>query len=127
MPKRKTPQQKSRFLQGIERGMSVVAAADRAGCHRTTPYVWEDNDPEFAQAWDKVRERKPRMIVDTAQDLALEGDTFMLRFLINRYDKRAATEETATIGEISILTAEAPSDDLSDDSPVADFITIETN
>jgi len=126
MPRRNTDQKKKRFLHGIERDMSVTDATQYAGVDRTTPYTWEDSDPSFARDWAKVRDMKPRMLIDTAQDLAMEGSEFMLRFLINRYDKQAANQETASIGEISILSAEAPSDELTDDSPIADFLTIET-
>lgn len=125
MPRRNTDKKKSRFLQAILRNRNVREATEYAGVDRTTPYTWENDDPQFAKAWAKTREIRLRQLTDTAVDLALEGSEFMLRFLINRYDKKSATEETATIGEIAILSAEAPSDELSDDSPIADFITIE--
>ena len=125
MPRRNTDQKKRRFLLAIERGMFVSQAAQYASVDRTTPYVWETSDPEFSQSWSRSREIRLRQLTDTAMDLALDGSEFMLRFLINRHDKRATNEEAATIGEISIQTAEAPSDELPTDSPVSDFLTFE--
>ena len=109
MPKRTTDRSKHRFLQAIDRGMSVVDATAHAGVDRTTPYTWELTDPEFAALWSHVRNSRLRQLVDSSMDFALEGDTAMMRFLINRLDKSLRTA-TPTVGEIIITAQEVPPD-----------------
>ena len=69
MPRRNTAQKKTRFLDAIERGQSVVEASDHATVDRTTPYKWEIADPDFAESWAIVRNIRLRQLPDTAMDL----------------------------------------------------------
>ncbi len=123
MPRRNTDRKKTRFLEAIQRTLSVTDAADHAGVDRTTPYAWEAVDPAFAQAWAKVRDIRLRQLTDTAMDLALEGDGPLIRFLITRFDRAAASQEAQTIGEIAIIPFQEP--DI--DGPIPEFITIEAS
>jgi len=89
--------------------MSVVDATAHAGVNRTTPYTWETADPDFARIWAAIRSYRLRQLTDIALDTALEGDTNMMRFLINRYDK-STRDQVRTIGEILITTQEKAHD-----------------
>lgn len=121
MPRRTTDTKKKKFLDAQERALSVGDSARHAGVSRGTPYQWENDDEKFNQAWAKVREIRLEMLDDTAMDQALEGDGFMLRFLINRYDRQKANQAVETIGEIMIIPAGEPT---SEDGP-HEFVTLE--
>jgi len=119
MPRRDTPAKKARFLVGVARLPYVSKAAEYAGVDRTTPYTWEMEDDDFADEWAKVRELRMPQLVDTAMDVALEGQVDMLKFLITRYDKQEASRERTHVVEIEMVGV-----DPNDDAP-GEFITIE--
>ena len=50
MPISETTSNKARFIEAIEHGYSVLAAASYAGVTRTLPYKWQKNDPALAAA-----------------------------------------------------------------------------
>jgi len=97
----------------------VTKAADYAGVDRTTPYTWEAEDADFAEEWEKVREIRDHQLLDTAMDVALEGQVDMLKFLITRYDKQEASREASQVIEIEMVGVDQ------DDEAPGDFITIE--
>ena len=103
MPRRTTAKKKELFLEAQERAVSVLESAKHAGVSRGTPYEWEQSDEQFNSHWSRVQVIRKEMVEDSAYDNALEGDSFMQRFLINREDRRAAKEPIETIGEIMII------------------------
>jgi hypothetical protein len=86
LPKLTNRQKKQRFLNAIERGMSVTAAARHAQVDRTTPYRWEREDSVFRHDWNETRLARIQRLRDVAFDVALEGDAQMIRFLLKRYE-----------------------------------------
>lgn len=82
----RTAERKAAFLEGIHRGMTVQDAADYAQVHRTTPYVWEKRDQQFAETWRNIKTHRLQQLVDTAYDLALKGDVRLIKWLITRYE-----------------------------------------
>ena len=121
MPRRRTEQKKKAFLEAIQRGLYVTDAADHAKVDRTTPYAWEREDKTFRSDWELVRDLRPRQLTDTAMDLALEGDTDMLKFMINRFDRQSVSRERQTVAEIAII----PAKEAEDGQPSPSFITLE--
>jgi hypothetical protein len=77
-----TTESKALFLEGIHRGMTVTKAAKHAHVDRTTPYDWENTDPDFRRHWDEARATRPRMIVDKAFEIGLQGNVPMLKFML---------------------------------------------
>lgn len=102
MPRRDTREKKRRFLDAIERGMTVVAAAEHAGVDRTLPYKWEGADPGFKAQWETARRSRLQALQDTAVDLALAGNVQLLKFLIQRF---GGEDEVAAqgVGEVRII------------------------
>jgi len=86
-----TRDSKAAFLNAIERGLTVAAAARHATVHRTTPYVWEIHDPQFKRDWSECRATRLTQLTDTAFDLAMAGDASLIRYLIDRWN-RVVTE-----------------------------------
>ena len=121
MPRPSTRRKKERFLDGLERDMSIADAARHAKVSRGTPYQWAREDDAFNRAWTAARELRGDMILDAATDNALEGSEFMQRFLINRRDRQVASQQEETVGEIMIISP----DSVDDDGVVHDFITLE--
>jgi hypothetical protein len=91
--KHSTRRQKDRFIEAIERGMTVTDAAKYAGVGRTTPYRWQQEDPVFRRNWENVRLGRLQRLVDTAYDMALEGNVQLIKWLISRYEKTTQTQE----------------------------------
>jgi len=121
MPRRSTARKKERFLDGLERDMTVREAAAHAGVTRGTPYQWAREDDDFNRAWTAAREMRLDMLVDVATDDAMEGDRYLLRYLIDREDRRRAGTQAPTIGEIVIIDGAA----IDEDGEVHDFISLE--
>ncbi len=121
MPRATTKTKKAKFLDGIERDMRVADAARHAKVTRGTPYAWAREDEGFNRAWNVARDSRQDMLVDEATDNALEGDGTMIRFLIERNDRRDASRQEPTIGEIVILGPQ----DIDASSETQAFLTLE--
>ena len=65
---------KAAFLQAVGQGSSVTFAAQAAGIHRRTVYLWRDQDPEFAKAWDEAKEAGADWYEDRLRDQAEVGN-----------------------------------------------------
>jgi hypothetical protein len=120
MPKKgaTTTESKAFFLAAIRRGMKVTQAARYARVDRTTPYDWEATDPAFASTWEAIRAARPRMLVDTAFDVALEGNVAMLRFMIHYQREQRQQHDDPKPIEIRIIRQE-----VQPDGTYKDFIT----
>ena len=83
-----TAKLKQRFIKEIECGSTVGDAALAIGVQRPTLYRWANADPAFADAWDQARNGPiPYLrLLDTACDLAIEGDVELLKFFVERHD-----------------------------------------
>ena len=46
----------AQFLAALSQGLTISAAAESAGVHRTTTYNWYNTSPEFAAAFNEARE-----------------------------------------------------------------------
>ena len=116
MPRPKKPHpsdRKRRFLQGIERGLTVVDAAEYAGwTDRTSPYKAAQTDPEFAAEWEHARQLRLSILRDTTWDRVMSGDTngptvSLIKFLWERFEReernREAQRGQAQIGRIEII------------------------
>ena len=66
---RRTPEGEAKFLQALQAGKSIAAAARAATIGRRTAYDWRDRDPAFAARWDEAYETG----TDALEDLALKG------------------------------------------------------
>jgi hypothetical protein len=53
-------QQMAAFVEALERGETVTAAARAAGCGRSTAYDRRSSDPAFRAAWDEAAEKGSR-------------------------------------------------------------------
>ena len=76
---------KGKFLAAQRMGASITDAADMAGIHRTTPYFWSKQDPEFAQAWRDSRDSLIENLEMQAFHQAMHGDRTLLMFLLKSY------------------------------------------
>ena len=73
---------KRKFLAAQQSGASITDAALIAGVHRTTPYFWRDQDPEFAQAWRDSRDSLIEGLEMEAFQRAAKGNDRLLMFLL---------------------------------------------
>jgi hypothetical protein len=81
-PGRRAELQRAKFLELIASGRSITAAARAAKVSRDSLYRWRNENAEFAAAWDEAREAGLDALEDKARDLAEEGDTKMIIFLL---------------------------------------------
>ena len=90
MPNRKTAKRQQHFIQALERGASISNAARCASVHRSLPYKWAKDDPAFARSWEQARDGHLSLaqLIDLAFDLALQGHTSLMKFLITHYDRQ---------------------------------------
>ena len=117
MPKRNTQAKQRAFLQGIRAGKKVAEVCRQVKLDRTTPYVWSEQDPAFAAAWEAARTSRLLQLQDVAFESAMDGNTHLLKYLLGRYwrDDAGAPQ----VGEIQIIMPGGDSDGSQD------FITIE--
>ena len=50
------PPAQAQFLAAMAQGLTITAAAESAGVHRTTTYNWFNTSPAFAAAFNEARE-----------------------------------------------------------------------
>lgn len=73
---------RERFLDALEAGLSIAAAARAAGVGRQTVYDWRRREPEFGAAWDAAVETGTDRLEDEAHKRALtQSDTLMIFLL----------------------------------------------
>lgn len=91
---RNTAQRQKAFLDAVERGASVSDAAKHAGVARSTVYEWAagEDGAGFKERWELAESKLVRQLRNRAFEVAMEGNTRMLIFLLQHYDK-------ATFGE----------------------------
>lgn len=68
-----TPEKKLAFLAVLAATCNVTASAEAAGIARKTAYEWRDEDPEFAEAWEKAKELGVEALEDEAHRRAFQG------------------------------------------------------
>ena len=76
---------KHTFLAAQKSGASTTDAARIARVHRTTPYFWRDQDPEFAQAWRESRDTLIENLEIEAFQRAAKGNDRLLMFLLKSF------------------------------------------
>lgn len=93
------------FLAALTVGCTVTAAANRAGVHRTTVYVWRGADKEFAAAWDDAYEQGSDHLEDEARRRAVDGVTKPLMY---KGKKCGSIQEYSDTLMITLLKARRP-------------------
>lgn len=68
-----TPLKKKQFLELLRKTRNVSAACRKVGVSRITPYHARETDPEFAQAWDEVKEEHADILEAEAFRRAHDG------------------------------------------------------
>lgn len=63
------------------RNVSKVCIA--MGIHRSTCYVWRDEDAAFGAAWDEIMAARVDDLEDVAFKVAAEGNVRMIMFLLS--------------------------------------------
>jgi AcrR family transcriptional regulator len=69
----KMARKRAKLLTAFGEGLSVAAAAKRAGVGRSTAYEWRSADADFAKAWDEAIEAGTDVLEDEAVRRAVEG------------------------------------------------------
>ena len=90
---------KARFLEAVSRGMTITAAANYAVVDRSMPYKWEQQDPIFREAWQREIHDALHQLTDRAQELAMEGNVQLLKFLIHRLDAQTVLDSATAVGK----------------------------
>jgi hypothetical protein len=80
---------KQRLLKALAKGKSPAWAAEEAGIGRSTAWLWRQNDPEFATAWDEAVAEGVDRLEDEAHRRAVEG-----------YNPRPVYHKGKKVGEI---------------------------
>jgi transcriptional regulator with XRE-family HTH domain len=111
------------IAESVRRGLTLEAAAARAGVHRSTLHRWRnaplDSDDgdllrSLSEAVDGAVAENQAALVDAAFRLALAGDGQMIRFLLERRHGWTATSSES----VASLQAATP------DEPVRYVVTI---
>lgn len=111
------------IAESVRRGLTLEAAAARAGVHRSTLHRWRTADRdsvdgdllrELSEAVDAAVAENQAALVDAAFRLALAGDGQMIRFLLERRHGWTATSSDS----VASLEAATP------DEPVRYVVTI---
>lgn len=95
---------KSRLLAKLATGASISASAKAAAVHRTTYYVWRDDDPEFARLADEAIETGTDILEDSALKQAKTGNTTLMVLLLksrrpDKYKDRSEQQHTGKDGD----------------------------
>lgn len=61
------------FLDVLAETANVSLAAQAAGIHRRTAYVWKDKNAQFAKAWAEAEEKAADTLEEEARRRAVEG------------------------------------------------------
>jgi hypothetical protein len=69
----KTPERDAKFLAAIAKGATVSDACAIAGYSRPVVYVYRNEDPKFAAAWDEANEDAIERMEREADRRAVEG------------------------------------------------------
>lgn len=73
---------KPAFLKALAEHGTVTLAAAAADIARSTAYLERQRDEDFALAWADVEHTVTEQLEKKALDLALDGDTRMIEFLL---------------------------------------------
>ena len=104
------------IAESVRRGLTLEAAAARAGVHRSTLHRWRnaplDSDDgdllrSLSEAVDGAVAENQAALVDAAFRLALAGDGQMIRFLLERRHGWTATSSEA-VGSLQAATPDEP-------------------
>lgn len=115
------------IAESVRRGLTLEAAAARAGVHRSTLHRWRKADPDsddaallqsLSEAVDGAVAENQAALVDAAFRLALAGDGQMIRWLLERRHGWTATPEA-----VNALVAKE-TDWTAPDEPVRYVVTI---
>lgn len=79
---RKRQWSKDAWLAAYEKHGTVTAASKVVGIHRDTAYTARKNDPEFAEAWDKLENAVTEILEKTAVERALDGSDRLMEFML---------------------------------------------
>ena len=91
------PELRAQILDDLSNGVSISAAARRAGIHRSTIHNWIRTDAELAIAVDRARAAQQSSLFDEFQDLASQA-VAVLRDLL---------EQSATPPSVKLRAAQA--------------------
>lgn len=115
----RTPEKRwDAFIEALERGLSVAAAAKAAGVGVRTAYDERHRNEAFALRWHDAIEVGTDLLEDVALQSAKSGDTTALIFLLKarrpeKYRERvdiSAKVETVSSSQIKAIQAAAAAD-----------------
>ncbi|HEY4752910.1 MAG TPA: hypothetical protein VIH37_06460 [Candidatus Limnocylindrales bacterium] len=75
----------AKFLQVFAESGNVSLAARACGIDRTTPYALRQRDEGFAAMWQEAQDAAVDALEARARQLALEGNTTLLMFLLRAH------------------------------------------
>lgn len=105
-----TDDERTRFLDGLRKGMSVAAAASVAGISRRGAYRLAEVDPAFKAAWDDAYDEGTDRIEDEVVKLGVKnGNVVALIFMLKarRPDKYRENAQVNVQGNAVIAFASA--------------------
>jgi hypothetical protein len=103
-----TPVQ-TEVLKALVEGLSITAAAERGGVHRSTVHLWTRDHPTFARILLAARQDRAERIVDELSDLSqLACDTF--RQILSDPNLPAATRLKAAMEIVKLVQSQRPTD-----------------
>lgn len=70
---KRSSRRESALLEALANGLSVAAAAQRAGIGRRTAFRWKSQDPHFCDRWSEAVEAGTDRLEDEALRRAVEG------------------------------------------------------
>lgn len=92
-------------VQSLASGSSVSAAAEQAGLHRSTIYLWTRSIPGFNEILSSLRQQRASRMIDEIGDLAdLAIDTF--RHILTDTSAPAAARLKAALEIVKIVDAQ---------------------
>jgi hypothetical protein len=99
------------FLQGLEQTGMVAHACKIAGIGRTTAYANRKADPDFAAAWDEIRDAALDEVEAAAFKHAKDGDPKLITFLLTTTGRYRDTKHVEHSGSLNLVELVATVED----------------
>ncbi len=78
---------REQFLEALRRTGNVTRSANIAGVSRWNAYLWKKRHADFARDWDDIMQGFIDAVEGRGIELALSGDTSLIRFFLQSWKR----------------------------------------
>lgn len=101
-----TPERLEKFIESYTNTGLMLESFAFAGIHHSVHYRRMQSDPVYREAFEAAEHHASQQLEDKAFELALEGDTAMIQFLLKRFRPNLYRERVSTDISMTVNLAE---------------------